>query len=286
MEQMLIVHISSLFTIIILSIVLLVNSIKTKNKLVMYLSIGTLVVSIGCLTYCLIHHFNKQHHANNHVTLPTLSVSKPVYNKSMQNVKKILDSIMDPSYSIDFSQKEYDILKKCIASSQTISDLTHQLLKNKGDTFIEEMVEMMKKAKEGSPPTPDDMQKMIEFCHNLLTIMKNDCKGKDIEPLLEKFKKSLPTGKQSKDYKNKVKQLLKSLGDMRDIEQLSNCYNSEKSIKLAFNIFKGLGVTTEEIDRDINNIKNPKTAKDHLDDTKHLVVLVTSISAYCGTQQQ
>ena len=57
MEQMLIVHISSLSAIIILSIVLLVNSIKTKNKLVMYLSIGTLVVSIGCLTYCLIHHF-------------------------------------------------------------------------------------------------------------------------------------------------------------------------------------------------------------------------------------
>ena len=57
MEQMLIVHISSLSAIIILSIVLHVNSIKTKNKLVMYLSIGTLVVSIGCLTYCLIHHF-------------------------------------------------------------------------------------------------------------------------------------------------------------------------------------------------------------------------------------
>ena len=57
MEQMLIVHISSLSAIIILSIVLLVNSIKTKNKLVMYLSIGTLVVSVGCLTYCLIHHF-------------------------------------------------------------------------------------------------------------------------------------------------------------------------------------------------------------------------------------
>ena len=147
MEQMLIVHISSLSAIIILSIVLLVNSIKTKNKLVMYLSIGTLVVSIGCLTYCLIHHFNDEH------------------------------------------------------------------------------------------------------------------------------------------YKNKVKQLLKSLGSMRGMEQLSNCYNSEKSIKLAFNIFKDLGVTTEEIDRDINNIKNPKTAKGHLDDTKHLVVLVTSISAYCGTQQ-
>ena len=62
MEQMLIVHISSLSAIIILSIVLLVNSIKTKNKLVMYLSIGTLVVSIGCLTYCLIHHFNDEHY--------------------------------------------------------------------------------------------------------------------------------------------------------------------------------------------------------------------------------
>ena len=57
MDQILIVHISSLSAIIILSIVLLVNSIKTKNKLVMYLSIGTLVVSVGCLTYCLIHHF-------------------------------------------------------------------------------------------------------------------------------------------------------------------------------------------------------------------------------------
>ena len=57
MDQISIVHISSLSTIIILSIVLLVNSIKTKNKLVMYLSIGTLVVSVGCLTYCLIHHF-------------------------------------------------------------------------------------------------------------------------------------------------------------------------------------------------------------------------------------
>ena len=147
MEQMLIVHISSLSAIIILSIVLLVNSIKTKNKLIMYLSIGTLVVSIGCLTYCLIHHFNDEH------------------------------------------------------------------------------------------------------------------------------------------YKSKVKQLLKSLINVDpETKKLANCLNSEKSIKLSYNIFKDLGVTTEEIDRDINNLKNPTTSKGHLDDTKHLLVLVTSISAYCGTQ--
>jgi len=57
MDEILILHISSSLFIIILSIVLLVNSIKTKNKLVMFLSIGTLVVSVGCLTYFLIHHF-------------------------------------------------------------------------------------------------------------------------------------------------------------------------------------------------------------------------------------
>ena len=203
MEQMLIVHISSLSAIIILSIVLLVNSIKTKNKLVMYLSIGTLVVSIGCLTYCLIHHFNEQHHNDNHVTLPTLSVSKPVYNKSMQNVKKILDYIIEtstPDRKV-FTQAEYDSLEKCLSSSQTISNLTHQLLKNNGDTFIEEMVEMVKKSKEGSRSgssgpgsfTPDDMQRMIEFCYNLITIMKNDCK--DVKSVVEKIKKSLQTNK-------------------------------------------------------------------------------------------
>ena len=57
MDEILIVHISSSLITIILSIVLLVNSIKTKNKLVMFLSIGTLVISLGCLTYFLIHHF-------------------------------------------------------------------------------------------------------------------------------------------------------------------------------------------------------------------------------------
>ena len=205
MEQMLIVHISSLSAIIILSIVLLVNSIKTKNKLVMYLSIGTLVVSIGCLTYCLIHHFNEQHHNDNHVTLPTLSVSKAVYNKSKQNVKKILDYIIETS-SPDrqrFSQGEYDILKKCLTSSQTISDLTHQLLKNKGDTFIEKMVEIMKKAKEGSRSgsgpgpgsyTADEIQTRIEFFQNMLTIMTNDCK--DAKSVVEKMKMDLQKPKE------------------------------------------------------------------------------------------
>jgi len=204
MEPMLIVHISSLSAIIILSIVVLMNSIKTKNKLVMYLSIGTLVVSIGCLTYCLIHHFNEQHHNDNHVTLPTLTVSKPVYNKSRQNVKKILDYIIETS-SPDrqrFSQGEYDILKKCLTSSQTISDLTHQLLKNKDDTFIEKMVEIMKKSKEGSRSgssgpgsfTPDEIQTVIEFFQNMLTIMTNDCK--DAKSVVEKMKMDLQKTKE------------------------------------------------------------------------------------------
>ena len=35
----------------------IINSFKTKNKLAMFLSIGTLIVSLGCLTYFLIHHF-------------------------------------------------------------------------------------------------------------------------------------------------------------------------------------------------------------------------------------
>ena len=76
MEQMLIVHISSLSAIIILSIVLLVNSIKTKNKLVMYLTIATIVISLGSLIYFLIDHFNKQHYYNTHVTLPAIMFQK------------------------------------------------------------------------------------------------------------------------------------------------------------------------------------------------------------------
>ena len=103
MEQMLIVQISSLSAIIILSIVLLVNSIKTKNKLVMYLSIGTLVVSIGCLTYCLIHHFNDEHKKKDEKTkekqmksslktLLTNLTSTGVFPQTMKNVKSCVTS--------------------------------------------------------------------------------------------------------------------------------------------------------------------------------------------------
>ena len=200
MDEILILHISSSLFIIILSIVLLVNSIKTKNKLAMFLSIGTLVVSLGCLTYCLIHHFNQQHHNENHVTLPTLTVSKAVYNKSRQNIKKILDEYIkttSPDKEEVFTKPEYYSLKKCLSSSQVISDLTHQLLKNKGDTFIEKMVEIMIKAKEGtrsgsSGPddyTADDRQTGNEFFQNMLTIMKNDCK--DAKKVVEKIHKLL-----------------------------------------------------------------------------------------------
>ena len=91
-----------LSAIIILSIVLLVNSIKTKNKLVMYLSIGTLVVSIGCLTYCLIHHFNDEHKKNKE-------------NQMKSSIKKVMSKIAsNPSIKFD---------KGCLTSKPTIDDL-------------------------------------------------------------------------------------------------------------------------------------------------------------------
>lgn len=151
MEQMLIVHISSLFTIIILSIVLLVNSIKTKNKLIMYLSIGTLVVSIGCLTYCLIHHFNDEHYKN--------------------KVK--------------------------------------QLLKNIAGIANEDVI-------------------------------KHD----------------------GTEVKNK--------------KELKDCYYNKKTIKLASDIFKTFGVTTEQLDRDINDTKNLSNLQNN-----YLNTVIQTISKYC-----
>jgi len=185
MEQMLIVHISSLSAIIILSIVLLVNSIKTKNKLVMYLSIGTLVVSIGCLTYCLIHHFNEQHQDDNHVT-----VSSPVYNKSKQNIKELLEYVIKTSTPERgmFDKKQYNILKECLSKPKLIADLTNQLLKNKSDKFIEELLEINKMNVGGDGnrnPVTNDKEKMLYFTRNILTVMTTDCK--DATSIVEKL---------------------------------------------------------------------------------------------------
>ena len=95
MDQMLIVHISSLSAIIILSIVLLVNSIKTKNKLAMFLSIGTLVVSLGCLTYFLIHHFTSTKDDGD-----MKDIIKSTYQYIGDSVQKIDDFVVDPK-SVD-----------------------------------------------------------------------------------------------------------------------------------------------------------------------------------------
>ena len=103
MDQISIVHISSLSTIIILSIVLLVNSIKTKNKLVMYLSIGTLVVSVGCLTYCLIHHFTsiKDDGDMKDIIKSTYQyIGDSIVNAENKQGPKIDDFVVDPK-SVD-----------------------------------------------------------------------------------------------------------------------------------------------------------------------------------------
>lgn len=114
MEQMLIVHISSLSAIIILSIVLLVNSIKTKNKLVMYLSIGTLVVSIGSLTYCLIHHFSEERKKKKAEEEKKKAEEEKNKENQMKSSLKNLASKFPITSSID---------KKCLTSKSTIDEL-------------------------------------------------------------------------------------------------------------------------------------------------------------------
>mgnify|MGYP001488812630 CR=1 FL=1 len=59
MKQNLIIKIICLSIITILSVVVLLNSLKIKNKLIMYLMICTIVVSIGYLTYSLINSKDK-----------------------------------------------------------------------------------------------------------------------------------------------------------------------------------------------------------------------------------
>ena len=116
---MLIVHISSLSAIIILSIVLLVNSIKTKNKLVMYLSIGTLVVSIGCLTYCLIHHFNDEHKKNKENPHFNDEHKKNKENQMKSSLKKLITGMQS---SLPDNIKQLFTFE-CATSKDTINEL-------------------------------------------------------------------------------------------------------------------------------------------------------------------
>jgi len=152
MEQMLIVHISSLSAIIILSIVLLVNSIKTKNKLIMYLSIGTLVVSIGCLTYCLIHHFNKQHQDEK--------------NKKM--VRTLLKKMTN--------EKGFITLTNCLQNQKTINDLTKILL----TAYNEDITKLYNFLINYNPspdkrPTEQEQKMLVKFLEALILVASVDC---------------------------------------------------------------------------------------------------------------
>ena len=140
MDHTLVIHISTLVLLLVLSIIILWNSVKTKNKLVMYLSIATVVISLGSLIYFLIEHFNKQHHANNHVTLPAISVSKADYRKTEEFVRKMLKQAIEatkpsqpppagytPSPD-DFTKSDYEAMKNCLNNPKVETDLIKLLI--------------------------------------------------------------------------------------------------------------------------------------------------------------
>ena len=155
---MLIVHISSLSLIIILSIVLLVNSIKIKNKLFMYLSIGTLVVSIGCLTYCLIHYCNEQHKKKTHVSIPKMLTHVPNedFDKKKQLIKKMIDTMISCRNKMTLDNNEinkfykeiqndsfYTKMAKKLVVSLADKDLDTQILKDSSKDTLESVFEDM-----------------------------------------------------------------------------------------------------------------------------------------------
>lgn len=163
MEQMLIVHISSLSAIIILSIVLLVNSIKTKNKLVMYLSIGTLVVSIGCLTYCLINHFSEERMKSSLKTLLTNLTSTGSLPPTMENVKS------------------------CVTSKDTIDELYLYCKQQKiTQADLDSEIAMMSGGKVNPSKVSEEQKKIIEKIEKLMLKATFICLGKD-EAMVKKL---------------------------------------------------------------------------------------------------
>ena len=88
------------------------------------------------------------------------------YNKSEKIVKKVLDNTIKghiPENSSD-DKKDYNTIKACLSKPQLISDLTYQLIKNKGEKYIEKI------------ENPDDPEELEDFFNNLFTVMpKNNC---------------------------------------------------------------------------------------------------------------
>lgn len=205
MDPMLFLHISTLGLLLVLSIIILWNSIKTKNKLVMYLSIVNIVISLGSLIYFLIDHFNKQHHANTHITLPAVTVSKGYYGETEAFVRKMLKKAIEttkpsqpPPAGItpspdDFTESDYEAMEKCLTTQKVVTDVTTQLI-SQGQPFIEKI----KKAYEElqKPPTNLSEEEIKVYMENanilfklqdiLLTVIGEDC---DVRSIITKIQK-------------------------------------------------------------------------------------------------
>tara|TARA_Y100000591_G_scaffold331518_1_gene365692 strand:+ start:1070 stop:1657 length:588 start_codon:yes stop_codon:yes gene_type:complete len=165
----------------------------------MYLSIATVVISLGSLIYFLIEHFNKQHHANNHVTLPAISVSKADYRKTEEFVRKMLKQAIEatkpsqpppagytPSPD-DFTKSDYEAMKNCLNNPKVETDLI-KLLISKDQLFIEKFEKAMKELQSQPPPNMSseqiraytiklykDSHILFQFQDMLLTVIDEDC---------------------------------------------------------------------------------------------------------------
>ena len=156
MNHILIIHISTLALLLILSIIVLLNSLKTKNKLVMYLSIGSLVIILGSLIYFLYHHFNEQHKFEN--------------NKKM--IEDILN-LMISSKSVQFEKTE-DI-KSCLKNQKTINDLTKILLMMSDDNFNIAKLHSLSKSPPSRRLTTEESNMQMKFVSSLTLVMEKDC---------------------------------------------------------------------------------------------------------------
>lgn len=213
MEQMLFPTLSLL---LVLSIIILWNSIKTKNKLVMYLSIATVVISLGSLIYFLIEHFNKQHHANNHVTLQAISVLKSYYGETEAFVKKMLNKAIETTKPppagagitpspYDFTKSDYEAMKKCLTTQKVVTDVTNQLI-SQGQPFIEKI---KKASEELQKPPPTNLSEeeikvymektsknaniLFKLQDILLTVIGEDCDVRSIITKIQEQLKNTPT---------------------------------------------------------------------------------------------
>ena len=154
MKHMLIIHISTLALLLVLSIIILLNSVKTKNKLVMYLTIGTIVISLGSLIYFLIHHFNEQHKYENNKKMVE-DILNLIVNKGMQ-VEKVKD------------------LKSCLKNQKTINDLTKILLMMSDDNFnIAKLHSLFKSP--SRPMTTEETNMQTKFISSLELTLEKDC---------------------------------------------------------------------------------------------------------------